>query len=82
MGTFENEAERKSAATIAMRTLAAIEPAQAIAVADQFGVGRDDGSLEHIVQIWAAENFEECANWLETQPNNAWTAQLRTRIER
>jgi hypothetical protein len=82
MGTFENEAERKSAATIAMRTLAAIEPAQAIAVADQFGVGRDDGSLEHIVQIWAAENFEECANWLETQPNNASTAQLRTRIER
>jgi hypothetical protein len=80
MGTFESEAERKAAATIAMRTLAAIEPAQAIAVADQFGIGRDDGSLEHIVQIWAAENFEECAKWLDMQPNNAWTAQLRTRI--
>ena len=24
---------------------------------DEFGIGRDDGSLEHIVQIWAAENF-------------------------
>jgi len=81
MGTFGDEAERKAAATIAMRTLAAIEPAQAIAVADQFGIGRDDGSLEHIVQIWAAENFIECAKWLETQPDNAWTSQLRARIQ-
>jgi hypothetical protein len=79
MGSFENEWERKASATIAMRTLAAIEPAQAIAVADQFGIGRDDGSLEHIVQIWAAENFDECMKWLASQPDNAWTAQLRAR---
>jgi hypothetical protein len=81
MGSLENEWERKASATIAMRTLAAIEPAQAIAVADEFGVGRDDGSLEHIVQIWATENFDECMKWLETQPDNARTAQLRARIE-
>jgi hypothetical protein len=80
MGSIENESERKAAATIAMRTLAAIEPAQAIAVADEFGVGRDDGSLEHIVQIWAAEDFDGCMKWLETQPDNAHTAQLRARI--
>ena len=80
MGSLENESERKAAATIAMRTLAAIEPAQAIAVADEFGVGRDDGSLEHIVQIWAAEDFDACMKWLETQPDNAHTAQLRARI--
>jgi hypothetical protein len=81
MGSFENEAERKASATIAMRTLAAIEPAQAIAVADEFGVGRDDGSLEHIVQIWATEDFDECTKWLETQPDNPRTAQMRTRVE-
>jgi len=81
MGSFENEWERKASATIAMRTLAAIEPAQAVAVADQFGIGRDDGSLEHIVQIWATENFDECTKWLETQPDNAQTSQLRTRVE-
>jgi hypothetical protein len=80
MGSMESEAERKASATMAMRTLAAIEPAQAIAVADEFGIGRDDGSLEHIVQIWAAENFDECLKWLETQPDNAQTAQLRARI--
>ena len=81
MGSFENEWERKASATIAMRTLAAIEPAQAIAVADQFGVGRDDGSLEHIVQIWATENLDEAVKWLETQPDNANNAKLRARIE-
>jgi len=81
MGSLENEWERNASATIAMRTLAAIDPAQAVAVADQFGIGRDDGSLEHIVQIWASENFEECTKWLETQPENAQTAQLRARID-
>ncbi|MES1262946.1 MAG: hypothetical protein ABUL69_01240, partial [Peristeroidobacter soli] len=49
MGSFEGE-ERSASAIAAMFTLAAIEPAQAVAVADEFGVGRDDGSLEHIVQ--------------------------------
>jgi hypothetical protein len=81
MGSFEDEGERKASATVAMRTLAAIEPAQAVSVADQFGVGRDDGSLEHIVQIWATENFDEAMRWLETQPDNAQTAPLRARIE-
>ena len=81
MGSLQNEWERKASATIAMRTLAAIEPAQAVAVADQFGIGRDDGSLEHVVQIWATENFDECAKWLETQPENAQTSQLRARVE-
>jgi hypothetical protein len=81
MGSFEDEGERNASATIAVRTLAAIEPAQAVAVADQFGVGRDDGSLEHIAQIWATENFDEAERWLETQPDNPQTAPLRARIE-
>jgi len=80
MGSLEGE-ERDASAIVAMFTLAAIEPAQAVAVADEFGVGRDDGSLEHIVQMWATENLAECARWLETQPDNARTAQLRARVE-
>jgi hypothetical protein len=40
-----------------MRTLAAIEPAQAIAVADQCGVDRDHGSLGHIVIAAGTYNF-------------------------
>ena len=81
MGSFENEWERKASAVTAMRTLAAINPAQAVAVADEFDVGRDDGSLEHIVQIWATENFDECMRWLSTRPDNPQTSQLRARVE-
>jgi len=76
------QADRTTCATIAMRTLAAINPAQAIAVADQFGVGRDDGSLEHMVQIWATEKPDEAMRWIEEQPpGEPRTAQLRARIE-
>lgn len=76
------QADRRASATIATRTLAAIEPAQAVAVADQFGVGRDDGSLEHMVQIWATEKPDEAMRWMEEQPPaDPRTAQLRARIE-
>lgn len=77
-----DEAERKESAYTAMRTLAASSPARALEVADEFGVGRDDGSLEHIVQIWATENLHEATRWIDSQPrDDPRTAQLRTRIE-
>jgi hypothetical protein len=76
------QADRTASATIAMRTLAAIKPAQAIAVAGQFGVGRDDGSLEHMVQIWATEKPDEAMRWIEGQPpGEPRAARLRARIE-
>jgi len=49
MTSLENEWERRVRVTVAMRTLAAIKPAHTVAVADEFGAGRDDGFLEHIV---------------------------------
>jgi hypothetical protein len=76
------QADRMASATIATRTVAASDPAQAIAVADQFGVGRNDGSLEYIVQIWATERPDEAMLWIERQPPGERTAQLRARIER
>jgi hypothetical protein len=82
MGSLENEAEREASATLAMRTLAATSPAQAIEVADQFGIGRDDGTLEHIVQIWATEKPDEALRWIDSQPAaDPRTAQLRARID-
>jgi hypothetical protein len=75
------QADRTASATIAARTLAAINPAQAIAVADEFGIGRDDGSLEHMVQIWATEQPDEAMRWIAGQPpDDPRTAQLRARI--
>lgn len=82
IGTLEDERELEAAATTAMRALAAIAPAGAIEVADQFGIGRNDGSLEHLVQIWATEKPHEAIRWLEAQPaGDPGTVQLRARIE-
>lgn len=79
--SLENETERRESAQVAVRTLAAVAPEQAIYVADQLGVGRDDGSLEHIVQIWAEENLDAATRWIEAQPAGPATDQLRARIE-
>lgn len=82
LSTFEDEGERKACAMIAMRTLAASSPPLAIEVADQFAIGRGDGSLEHLVQIWATEKPEEAMRWIDTQPPaDPRTAQLRARID-
>jgi hypothetical protein len=82
IGTLDNEVELEAAATTAMRTLAATAPAEAIEVADQFGIGRNDGSLEHLVQIWATEKPHEAMRWIEAQPAaDPRTIQLRARIE-
>ena len=82
MGSLEDETEREACATLAMRTLAASAPAEAIEVADQFGIGRDDGTLEHIVQIWATEKPDEAMRWIDSQPPaDPRTAQLRARID-
>jgi len=80
--TSLDEAERRSAATTAVRSLAAGSPAQAIELADRFGVGRDDGSLEHLVQIWATADPAAARSWVASRPpDDPRTAQLRARIE-
>ena len=81
MHSFEAEAERHASARVAVDTLAAVAPEQAIYVADQFGIGRDDGSLEHLVQLWATANLGEATRWIEAQPDGPRTEQLRRRIE-
>jgi len=82
MRSLEDEAERAQAAKAAVDSLAPIAPEQAIYVADQFGVGRDNGYLERLVQLWAKASIAEAERWLATQPDDARTAPLRARIER
>ena len=70
------------AAQVAVSSLAAIDPEQAIDVADQFGIGRDNGYLEHLVQIWAEGGYRRSATrWLASQPAGARTDRLRARIQ-
>ena len=48
--------------------------------ADRLDVGRDDGTVEHILQIWAVERPDEARRWLANQPDSARIAQLRARL--
>lgn len=80
--SLEDSSERRGAAITAMHGIAASDPAQAIIVADELGVGRDDGSLEHIVQIWAASDPDGARRWLAGHPaGDPGVAALRARIE-
>lgn len=73
--------ERAAASTIAMRALASRSAPDALEFARRFEVGGDDGSLEHLVQIWALEDPEAALNWIEAQTRDAWNDRLRVRIE-
>jgi hypothetical protein len=81
MKSFENPGERQASASVAVQSLAAVAPGQAVEVADQFGIGRNDGSLEHLVQVWAEDDLDAATRWIERQPPGVGTEQLRTRIE-
>jgi hypothetical protein len=76
-----DEAERKSAANTAVAVIASRDPPGAIELADQLGVGHDDGSLAHLVQLWAVEDPEAAWRWIETQPEGPRTDELRARIK-
>ena len=81
METLVDDQDRRAAATVAMRTLAAESPEQAIITADRFGVGRDDGSLEYIVQIWAETDLDSARRWADRQPADPRNVSLRERVE-
>jgi hypothetical protein len=57
------EADRIAGGMTAVRSLAASSPADAVRVADELGIGRDDGSLNHIVQIWAESDPDAARRW-------------------
>jgi len=82
MKSLQDAGERTHVAQVAVDSLAAIAPEQAIYVAHQFDVGLDNGYLEHLVQIWAEASLPDAERWLATQPDDARTAPLRARIER
>jgi hypothetical protein len=77
-----DEAERMSAANTAVAVIASRDPPGAIELADQLGAGRNDGSLEHLVQLWAVEDPEAAWRWIQTQPEGPRSDDLRARINR
>lgn len=82
MKSIDDESERVHAAKVAVDSLAPIAPQDAIYVAHEFDIGRDNGYLERLVQMWAESSMDDAERWLATQPDDARTAPLRARIER
>jgi len=82
MKSLGDDRERMHAAQLAVDSLAAIAPGDAIYVAQQFDLGMDNGYLERLVQLWAEASLPDAETWLAAQPDDARTAPLRARIER
>ena len=77
---MKDDAERDIAATEIVSEVAQADPAHAIEVSDLFGIGRNDGTVEHIAQLWAVENLKASLDWVEAQPPGAPRDQLLARV--
>jgi hypothetical protein len=77
---MKDDGERDIAGTEIVSQVAQADPGHAIEVADLFGIGRNDGTVEHIAQLWAAENLKASLHWVEAQPPGAGRDQLLARI--
>jgi hypothetical protein len=78
--TLEDDADRRLATIEVRSQVAAADPATAIEISDLMDVGRDDGTLAHIVQMWAEENPSAAAAWAERQPAGPLRDELLARI--
>jgi len=72
--------ERTTAADEIVSQVGQSDPAHAIEVSDLFGIGRNDGTVEHIATLWATENLNESLRWVESQPPGKQRDQLLARI--
>jgi len=77
---MKEDDERAIAATEIMSRVAQSDPARAIGISDQFGIGRKDGTVEHMVQLWATENLQESLSWAKNQLQGPQRDQLVARI--
>ena len=80
IASLQDLGERKLAAEAATSALARSDTARAIALADRFAIGRDDGTVEHLAQLWFAENPTAALNWIKAQPAGAHRDQLMARL--
>ena len=77
---MQDDAERVIAATEIVSLVGQTDPGHAIQVADLLGVGRNDGSVEHIAQLWSIEDLNASLRWAEAQRPGAERDQLLARI--
>lgn len=73
---MKDDDERTIAASEIVSKVAQGDPARAIGISDQFAFGRKDGTVEHMMQVWAATNLQESLSWAEGQPPGPQRDQL------
>jgi len=74
------DGERVVAATEIVSQVRQTDPGHAIEVSDVFGIGRNDGTVEHIALLWATQNLQAALEWSEAQPPGPPRDQILARI--
>ncbi|MFZ5495052.1 MAG: hypothetical protein ACOZE5_06910 [Verrucomicrobiota bacterium] len=75
-----NVADRNLAATASTVQVATDDPAGALDLAQVLRVGLDDGSFEHLAQIWTEEHPRAAVDWTLAQPAGPLRDRLLARI--
>jgi len=74
------DGERLDAATEIVSQVGQSNPGHAIEVADVLGVGRNDGTVEHIAHLWANQNLQAALDWTAGQPPGPQRDQILARV--
>lgn len=78
--SVSDEDERVAAASEIVAQVGQTDPGHAIQVSDALGVGRSDGTVEHIAQLWAVQDLQAALDWTEAQPAGPQRDQVLARI--
>jgi len=80
VGTIQNSQDQQAAAGALVAQIAQLDPAGALTAAQLFQAGLDDGSQEHIAQIWTEASPKEAVDWIVNRPASLQRDRLLTRI--
>lgn len=77
---MDEDSERVVAASEIVSQVGQSDPGHAIEVSDVLGVGRNDGTVEHIAQLWATQNLQAALDWTAAQPPGPQRDQILARV--
>lgn len=77
---LKDTSERTDALGNACIQISQSNPAQAVATAERFGVGKNDGILDNATQLWASQDPSAALGWAQGQPPGEQRDRLMTRI--
>jgi hypothetical protein len=80
LAALDNRVDQTIAVESAVRQIYRTDPAGAAEVSQYFRVGLDNGTLEHLVQIWTEESPAEAVNWIVARPAGPERDRLLARI--